>query len=111
MKKIIADKKSFILCVGAALVLGALIARAYYPVGKGIVIFAVALYLLAGSRTFFLKVMSFGRLSPMSKLTTVTYALLFCLLFSVILGGPISYFFILVMLGIDFFVYDKQSRR
>ena len=112
MKNIAADRKTFILYVIGALVVSVFLSRLYFPVGKTVVIAAIAFYLLPGARGIYRKVRSFGKLSAYGRLTAVTYLLLLLLLISVILGGSIPYFLILVLLGIDYFVcYQQQLKQ
>ena len=112
MKNIAVDRKTFILYVIGALVVSVFISRLYYPVGKIVVIAAIALYLLPGARGIYRRVRGFRKLPAYGRLTTVTYILLLLFLISVILGGSIPYFLILVLLGIDYFVcYQQQLRQ
>lgn len=100
-------RKDFILVVIGAIILGALVSREYPRFGFVFSLVVMAFYLMAGMRGVLSCVRRFRSASGRAKVCVGLAVATLLIIITALLGGGISYFLLLVVLAVDYLIYDK----
>lgn len=100
--------KTLIPILGAVVVLGALIQRDFHLAGLIVSLCAVGMLLVLRAPVTVRGVRNFKSLSRIGKVQLVTYAALLYIFVSAIVIGQLSYFLLLLILGIEYLVGDRH---
>ena len=95
--------KTLIQIIVVVIVVGALLHHNYPIAGLSVALAAIGLYLLRNLRTCIRDIRRFKQLTRTAKVRLVTFTALLYIL--------IHYFLLLMMLGIDYLIYDNQPPK
>ena len=101
--------KSFILIIVGLVVLGALLNRDYPAAGLVATLVALGGYLLMTSRRTITVLTHFGRSARRCRIRAIISVAVLVLMLSAWFSGAVSYFMLLVLLAVDYMMYDKRS--
>ena len=101
--------KSFILIIVGLVILGALLNRDYPAAGLVATLIALAFYLLVTARRTVSCLLHFRRMSRRRQVRAVISVAVLGLMLSAWFSGAVSYFMLLVLLAVDYMMYDSQS--
>ncbi len=101
--------KSFILTIVGLVVLGALLNRDYPAVGLAATLVALGGYLLVTSRRTVNALAHFRSMPRRCQARAIISVAVLLLMLSAWFSGVISYFMLLVLLAVDYMMYDNRS--
>jgi len=111
MKLTVAGKKNLILAVVGIVVVGALLSREYKAAGLIVSLVPVGCYILADIRRSVAYLVHFRNTGNTQRVKLLTYAVIIYIFVKAIITGEVSYFLLLVMLAVDYIIYDNQKSR
>lgn len=100
--------KSFILIIVGLVILGALLNRDYPAAGLIATLIALALYLLVTARRTVSCLFRFRTMSRRRQLRVIISVAVLGLMLSAWFSGAVSYFMLLVLLAVDYMMYDSR---
>ena len=103
--------KTLIQIIVVVIVVGALLHHNYPIAGLSVALAAIGLYLLRNLRTCIRDIRRFKQLIRTAKVRLVTFTALLYILIHALVTGTIPYFLLLMMLGIDYLIYDNQPPK
>ena len=86
-------------------------AKEFVDTGLSVALAAIGLYLLRNLRTCIRDIRRFKQLTRTAKVRLVTFTALLYILIHALVTGTIPYFLLLMMLGIDYLIYDNQPPK
>jgi hypothetical protein len=105
------SSKTLIQLVVVVIVVGALLHSKYPTAGLIIALCAIGVYLLRNLPTAIRDIRHFKQLNRNAKVRLVTYTALLYILIHGAVTGSIPNFLLLLMLGIDYLIYDNQPPK
>ncbi len=103
------NAKSLIPVLGAVIVVGALLQRDFPTAGLIVSLSAVGILLALRLKGTIRNIRCFKRLPRIGKVRVMTYAGLLYILVHALVSGEISYFLLLLILGIEYLIDDRQG--
>ena len=100
--------KNLIPVLGTVIVVGALVRRDFPLAGLVVTLSAVAILLAVRFRTMVHHVRRFKRLSRIGKVRLMTYVGLLYIFIHAVITGQVAYFLLLLILGIEYLIDDRQ---
>ena len=101
--------KTLIQIIVVVIVVGALLHHNYPIAGLSVALAAIGL--LRNLRTCIRDIRRFKQLTRTAKVRLVTFTALLYILIHALVTGTIPYFLLLMMLGIDYLIYDNQPPK
>lgn len=92
-----------------AITVGALVSRKFPVAGFWISLSAMAVYLCVDFIKVIKSVFNFSKVNKIVKLRTAMWGVLLIIIISAVAGRTIHYFFMLVLLGVDYFLMLKSG--
>ncbi len=105
------SSKTLIQLVVVVIVVGALLHSKYPTAGLIVALCAIGIYLIRNLSTAIRDVRHFKKLNRNAKVRLVTFTALLYILIHGAVTGTIPYFLLLLMLGIDYLIYDNQPPK
>lgn len=103
------SSKNLIPILGAVIVVGALIQRDFQLAGLIVALGPVALLLVLRFRAALYNVRRFSSLPRIGKVRVMTYLGLLYIFIHALASGQIAYFLLLLILGIEYLIDDRQK--
>ncbi len=103
------SSKNLIPVLGAIIVVGALIQRDFQRAGLIVALLAIAVLLIVRFRMVVHHVRRFRFLSRIGKVRVMTYLGLLYIFIHALVAGQIAYFLLLLILGIEYLIDDRQK--
>ncbi len=100
--------KNLIPILGTVIVGGALVQRDFPVAGVVVALAAVAVLLVVRFRTMVHHIRRFRHLSRIGKVRLMTYVGLLYIFIHAVVTGQIAYFLLLLILGIEYLIDDRQ---
>ena len=111
MKNFILPGKTVIQIVVAVTVVGALINHDYKLAGLIVSLIAVGFYLALNLRMIVSYLIHFRRIDRISRIRLCTGVGILYIFISALITDSVYYFLLLLMLGIDYLIFDKKEKR
>lgn len=105
------NRKNLIPLVVSLIVIGALIFRDYPQVGLWVTIVALSLYIIADLPRTVAALRSYSQTSQRQKIKLGLVFAMALILISASVSGNIYYFLTLVVLAVDFIMFDKRALK
>lgn len=103
------SQKSLIEIAGVLIVLGALIIREFRIVGFVLILTTIGLYTISQSKLLIYRLKNFGYINALQRVGVLTALMLIYIFAEAIISGEVSFFLMLVALGVDYFVCQKKD--
>lgn len=111
MKLYPANKKNLILTVLTVIVTGALLSRQYKTAGNIVALIPIGYYLAVNTRKAIIYLINFKRTDNYQKLSLISYSIIFYVFVNAVVTNRMYYFLLLVMLAIDYILYENKTRK
>ncbi len=102
--------KNLIPVLGTVIVVGALVQRDFPLAGLVVTLSAVATLLVVRFRTMVHHVRRLKSLSRIGKIRVMTYVGLLYIFIHAVIAGHVAYFLLLLILGIEYLIDDRQKK-
>lgn len=105
------SQKSQIEIASVLIVLGALITREFRVFGLVVILLTIGVYLLFRSKTLIYRLRNYAQITNNQRVSIFTGLAMLYIFGSAIISSEISYFLLLVAMGVDYFICQKTTMQ